>query len=91
MRTIAERIADECDEIKELLLRKNAAYGDSALNPLRVLSDLDAAAGLRVRIDDKLSRLKRGDGSGDEDTIADLIGYLVLLRIAERGGGGEER
>ena len=40
---------------------------------------VDAAAGIRVRIDDKLSRLARGDGSGDEDAVKDLVGYLALL------------
>ena len=36
-----------------------------------------------MRIDDKLSRLARGTDYADEDTVLDLIGYLVLLRIAE--------
>jgi len=38
-----------------------------------------------VRIDDKLSRIANGSGElSDEDTITDLIGYLVLLKIAQR-------
>jgi hypothetical protein len=37
-----------------------------------------------VRIDDKLSRFARGsDYPGDND-IDDLIGYLVLLKVAHR-------
>ena len=40
---------------------------------------------IRVRIDDKLSRLARGQAAG-EDVVLDLIGYLVLLRVAERRG-----
>ena len=38
---------------------------------------------VRVRIDDKLSRLKSGDDSieSDVDIVEDLIGYLILLRI----------
>ena len=83
MPTTADMIAAECDAIKAMLLAKNAAYGDSAMAPVRVLSRATAAEGIRVRIDDKLSRLARGSDAG-EDTIADLIGYLVLLRIAER-------
>ena len=37
-----------------------------------------------MRIDDKLNRVKQGTGlfGGGEDVITDLIGYLVLLRIA---------
>lgn len=82
----AKKIATVCDEVKKLLLEKNAKYGDSALNPVRVFSHADPAEQIRVRIDDKLSRLSRGAGSikGDEDTLKDLVGYLVLLMIATR-------
>lgn len=84
MTTSGIRIASVCDEIKELLLEKNAKYGDSALNPSRVFSKSSAVEQLLVRIDDKLSRIQRGAGliANDEDVINDLIGYLVLLKIA---------
>ena len=72
-------------EVGDMLKSKNAAYGDAALTPLRVFSKLDNAAGIRVRLDDKLSRIARGDGSGDEDAVLDLMGYVILLRIAEAG------
>jgi len=77
-------IAGACDEIKELLLKKNERYGDSALNPVRVFSKASAQEQLLVRIDDKLSRVQRGAGllASDEDVIQDLIGYLILLKIA---------
>ena len=76
-------IAIICDEIKDLLLQKNIKYGDSALDPLRVLSKASAKEQILVRIDDKLSRISRGDIlHEDEDVICDLIGYLVLLKIA---------
>lgn len=77
-------IAGICDEIKELLLKKNEKYGDSALNPVRVFSKASAQEQLLVRIDDKLSRIQRGAGllAADEDVIQDLIGYLILLKIA---------
>ena len=68
------------DEVGRMLVAKNQAYGNSALNPVRVFSKADAAEQLRVRIDDKLSRLARGKSAG-EDTVLDLIGYLILLRI----------
>lgn len=76
-------------EIKELLLEKNASYGDSALNPVRIMSDADAAEQIRIRMDDKLSRLYRGFAFEDtetgnpEDTLKDLVGYYFLLKIAE--------
>lgn len=79
----ADEIRRECDDLCELLLEKNAAYGDSALSPVRIFSRADAAEQIRVRLDDKLSRLARGSAAG-EDVIQDLLGYLILLRIAER-------
>lgn len=80
---VADAIAEECDALKALLLEKNAAYGNSALDPVRIFSRADSAEQIRVRIDDKLSRLSRGAAAG-EDVVRDLLGYLILLRIAER-------
>lgn len=67
------------------LIAKNRAYGNSALEPLRVFSRASAREQILVRIDDKLSRLARGEAAG-EDTVADLRGYLTLLDVAERMG-----
>lgn len=83
MTAVADLIAAECDAVKAMLLEKNRAYGNSALDPLRVFSRASRAEQIRVRLDDKLSRLARGRAAG-EDTLLDLIGYAVLLRIAER-------
>lgn len=83
-----EEIADECKSIMRLLLRKNIDYGNSAMEPLGIFSDLGPEEGIRLRIDDKLKRLK-GPQTIDEDTIADLIGYLVLLRIVRKKGGDQ--
>jgi hypothetical protein len=74
------------NDLRQMLVAKNAAYGNSALDPVRVFSKADPAEQLRVRIDDKISRLLRGAAAG-EDTVSDLLGYLILLRIAERQGG----
>jgi hypothetical protein len=69
-------------EIKDLLIEKNLKYGNSALEPLGVFSQLSAKEGLLVRIDDKLKRIKNGSlDRDDEDVVNDLIGYLVLLKI----------
>ena len=76
-------IATTCDAIKALLLEKNRKYGDSALNPVRVFSKSDSMEQIRVRIDDKLSRLRNQQADEDEDVIDDLIGYLVLLKVAQ--------
>ena len=73
-----------CDSVRDLLLEKNRKYGDSALEPVRVMSQSTPVEQILVRIDDKLSRISRGTGlvGDDEDVITDLIGYFVLLRIA---------
>lgn len=79
-----------CDSIKEMLLSKNKKYGDSALNPVRVFSKADPVEQILVRIDDKLSRISKGAGllGKDEDVVNDLIGYLVLLKIAKQNQSG---
>ena len=70
-------------EVTNLLLEKNAAYGDSALNPVGIFSKGDAVESLCARIDDKLMRIKsKGITDATEDTVQDLIGYLILLKIA---------
>jgi hypothetical protein len=70
------------EEIRDLLIAKNQKYGNSALEPLGVFSQLSSKEGLLVRIDDKLKRIKNGSlERDDEDVINDLIGYLVLLKI----------
>lgn len=79
-------IAEVCDEIKALLIEKNEQYGDSAIDPVRIFSKADPVEQIRVRIDDKLSRLVRGDDrlEKDGDIMDDLIGYFILMKVAER-------
>jgi hypothetical protein len=74
--------------IESMLIEKNRAYGDSALDPVRVFSKSDAIEQIYVRIDDKLSRIKRGHEYPGDDTIFDLVGYLVLLLIAKERNEG---
>ena len=82
MNDTEQQINAVCNQIKTLLLLKNKAYGDSALEPVRIFSKNSPVDGLLVRIDDKLSRIKNmGVSSASEDTLMDLIGYLVLLKI----------
>lgn len=68
-------------DLGALLVAKNKSYGDSALNPIRVFSDASTEEQILVRIDDKLSRLQRGNDYLGEDTLDDMMGYLVLLKI----------
>lgn len=77
-----EEVVKVLDDIRDLLIAKNAKYGNSALEPLGVFSQLSAKDGLLIRIDDKLKRIKNGSiDRDDEDVVNDLIGYLVLLKI----------
>jgi len=72
-------------EITEMLIAKNQKYGNSAIEPLGIFSELTPEEGLKVRIDDKLKRIKNGSlDKDDEDVINDLIGYLVLLKILHK-------
>jgi hypothetical protein len=76
-------IQKKCGEICIMLLEKNTAYGNSIFEPLKVFSKSDTLEQIRVRIDDKLSRLMRGKKYKNEDTVLDLVGYLVLYLVQE--------
>jgi hypothetical protein len=78
-------ILDECETLGELLLEKDAKYGNSVFAPVHIFAKADPCEQIAGRIDDKLARVARGNGAlEDEDVTADLIGYLVLYRIALR-------
>jgi hypothetical protein len=81
-KTFAIQVEEVLNSIEEMLIAKNLKYGNSALEPLGVFSQLSAKEGLLVRIDDKLKRIKNGSlERDDEDVVNDLIGYLILLKI----------
>ena len=83
MTTQKKTIQQAGDGIKALLISKNEKYGDSALQPLGLFSKLNSAEAIKARIDDKLSRIANvGLDDATEDTLDDLIGYLLLLKIA---------
>ena len=77
-----DQIAATCDAVKAMLLAKNRRYGNSALEPVRIFSRATPVEQILVRLDDKLSRLRSAQTDEDEDVVDDLIGYLVLLKIA---------
>ena len=85
MNNFEEDLDSVLDNIKILLLEKNASYGNSALEPINAFSKASSAESIRIRIDDKINRMIRGNMSmeNEKDTIIDLMGYLVLLSIAE--------
>ena len=81
--TTEDLILKVTDEMKELLISKNRAYGDSATNPSNVFSKGSPIESLCARIDDKLMRIQnKGINDKTEDTVSDLIGYLILLKVA---------
>ena len=80
--TTAERILQQCDRIANMLLEKNKSYGDSALKPTGIFAKGKATDLIRVRIDDKLNRIKNQPDAFGEDVVLDLIGYLVLYSLA---------
>lgn len=78
-----QEVREIADAIVDMLDDKNSAYGNSALNPLRLFSSCSALEGLCVRIDDKISRIANsGITDKTEDSVKDLIGYLLLLQVA---------
>ena len=89
MSTFEQDLDELLDSIRGMLLRKREAYGASALEPVRVFAppDLPTDTAILVRLDDKLSRIQQAHLTGntdDEDVIADMIGYLLLLAIARK-------
>ena len=79
-----KEILETCHEIAHMLVKKNIAYGNSALDPVRIFSKAGPREQLHVRIDDKLNRLMKGTEYPGDNDIDDLIGYLVLLKIAKQ-------
>ena len=84
-----DKVKKVAEEITQMLILKNASYGNSALDPVRVFSKANSIEQLYVRIDDKLSRIARGGDFGNEDNINDLIGYLFLVKIKKREETGQ--
>lgn len=77
-----KEIREMMKEITDLLLEKNRKYGNSALKPVRIFSQADTIEQFKVRLDDKLSRIVSAQLDEDEEVLNDMIGYLVLFKIA---------
>ena len=88
---LQKEIETECNQISDLLIEKNKAYGNSALEPCNIFCKSPALEQISVRIDDKLNRLKMGSEYPGDDTVLDLIGYLILYRIAKEKIEGQEK
>ena len=77
-------ILNECNRLAGMLIEKNRSYGNSALDPVRIFSQANNVEQLKVRLDDKLSRFARGKEYQGDNDLDDLMGYLVLLSIAQK-------
>lgn len=75
--------ADWLRAVADMVTDKGKSYGDSIGNPVRIFSQAGKTDGIKVRIDDKLSRIAHGKEYPGEDTIKDLVGYLALLAVSE--------
>ena len=85
-----QQIADKCIELAEFLIEKNRKYGNSALNPIRVFSKASMLEQIKVRMDDKINRIRNEQTDEDEDVYWDLAGYLVLYMVARDRMKGEQ-
>lgn len=75
-------IEDYLDSLKTVLIKKNIAYNNSLHNANQLFFKGSKIDGVCARIDDKLNRIRMAGITGDtEDSIEDLIGYLVHLKI----------
>jgi hypothetical protein len=85
--TQAQRIDSVCNEVRDLLIRKNHDYGDSFSKQFAKYGVLSGM----IRMDDKMRRLETLiDGEeaqvaeSIEDTVADLAGYALLTLVELR-------
>jgi hypothetical protein len=82
--TFEEALDAVLAECKQMLMEKNAAYDNAALQPLNVFSKLSREEQINVRIDDKLKRIR--NGAPGEDSEHDLLNYLILKRVGRMTG-----
>jgi len=81
-------IAAKLIEVGDLLLKKNADYGNSVFHTPVLTPDMQAGDAILVRMSDKISRLsnlRNNESQIDEaieDTVKDLIGYGVLWLVS---------
>ena len=80
---VQEQITKVCDGVRDMLISKNKSYGNSAINPRKIFHKGSRIDAINARIDDKLARIEQGQAYG-EDAEWDLLGYLVLKRVALR-------
>lgn len=90
-----EAIAKVCDDLRNVLLKKNEGYGNSSMIAPLFLPNQSPKSSVLIRMSDKVNRLrslaeqgKIGSESFD-DTVLDLAGYCVLYFVADEIRKGE--
>jgi len=78
-----ENLIKVFNSMKNVVIEKNRRYGDAALTPKQIFSKLDAGESIKVRIDDKLSRVMNNSETVRKNDVADLIGYLALFSVSQ--------
>jgi len=79
-----ELIQEECDKLALFLIYKNRMHSASVLEPLQVFSRASTAERIHVRMDDAITCIMQGDGSGENDSMLNLAGLIILDRVQER-------
>lgn len=79
--SVQEQIKIVLKNIGSLLIEKNRKYGNSAICPKRIFSTADAEEQIKVRLDDKISRIANHQDDDNEDPILDSVGYMILLLV----------
>ena len=78
-----KKIIDVCEEMRDLLLYKNAKYGDSAINPKGIFYKGGSTNSILIRLDDKIGRIMSNTEEKPRvNDVADIIGYCTLLLIS---------
>ena len=78
-----QKIIDVCEEMRDLLLYKNAKYGDSAINPKGIFYKGNSTNSILIRLDDKIGRIMSNtDELPRVNDVADILGYCTLLLIS---------
>ncbi len=66
------------NKVQEMLLSKNKAYGNSALEPLNIFNKGNASDSICARTDDKLARIKNvGISDKTEDTLFEVLSLMA--------------
>ena len=83
-----DKIRKKCDEIRDLLIEKNIAYGNSVFDK-GLLFEVDPIYAIQARINDKLNRIKSKETYMSENDLMDVTGYFILLQVLRSEKGDE--